>query len=116
MESGEADSGSSEDGGSKIQRGLRLRGRKQSCWRSEIVELLGLGENIGNVVALVAPGVEVDWREEDAVSAMEDEAEARKILRDAEAGSEVALVRKHQAAGIAVLAANKNLRRAAGEN
>src|SRR5713101_1240545 len=59
IEGGEADGGFAEDGGSEIQRGLRLRRRKQSCRGREIVELLRLGENIGNVVALVAPGVEV---------------------------------------------------------
>ncbi len=46
-------------------------------------------------MALVAPGVEVNRREEDAVGGMEHEAEAGKILRDAESGSEIALVRVH---------------------
>jgi len=81
IEGSEADSGFAEDGGSEIQRGLRLRGGQQGCRRREIVELLSLRENVGNVVALVAPGVEINRSEEDAVRAVENEAEAGKILR-----------------------------------
>src|SRR4029077_5719052 len=116
IERGKADCGFSQGGGREIQRALRLRRGKQGCRRSEIVELLGLRENVGDIVALIAPGVEVHRSEKDAVGSMEDEAKARKILRDAETGSEVVLVGIHQSAGIAVLSADENLRRSAGEN
>src|SRR6266852_9530168 len=95
IEGGEADGGSTEHCGCEIQGSLRLRRRKQRCRRREIIKLLRLRKNVGDVVALVAPGVEIDWRKENAVGAVDDEAEARKILRDAQAGREVALVGEH---------------------
>src|SRR5260221_5550245 len=100
IEGSEADSGFAEDGGSEIQRGLRLRGGQQGCRRREIVELLSLRENVGNVVALVAPGVEINRSEEDAVRAVENEAEAGSILRYDDAGVRVGLgAIQHSAAG-----------------
>ena len=46
---------------------------------------------------------------------MENDAHAREVVRNAEARSEIVLVRIEQAVGIAVLPADENLRRAALE-
>src|SRR5258708_32048424 len=54
IEGSEADSGFAEDGGSEIQRGLRLRGGQQRCRWREMVELLQLGETVGDVVSVGA--------------------------------------------------------------
>src|SRR5437879_2688649 len=94
----------------------RLSGRSRRSRRIEIVELLGFRKNKGNVVALIAPGIQVHRGKENAVRAVENESQIREIAGNAEARSEVVPVRIEQPVGIAVLSANENLGRAALES
>ncbi len=106
LESGEADRGCAQHRGREVECGDRGNVR---------IALRGLREDIGHVVALVAPGVHVHGRVEDAVGHMRHHAEPGHTLRQAQPGAKVGVVGIHQAARIAVLPADEDLRRAAGE-
>ena len=96
---GEADGGLAEDGGSEVETGEG---------GLEVIALIGLGKDVGDVVALIAPGVHVDRGEEDAVGGMDDEAEGGDALCDAEAGCEVGVVGDHEALRHTVLPADED--------
>ena len=107
----EADGSRSENRRIKVERTLR-RGRvEQSGRRIEIVKLLRFREDKRNVVALVAPSVEVHGREENAVCRVEHDAHIAEMVRDPEARSKIVLVRIHQAVRESVLSADKNMGR-----
>src|SRR5437660_230403 len=116
IEGRKADRGRAENGGIEVEGRLGLGGVQQRSRRIEIVELLGFRKNKGNVVALIAPGIQVHRGKENAVRAVENESQVREIAGNAEARSEVVLVRIEQPVGIAVLSANENLGRAALES
>jgi hypothetical protein len=65
IERREADGGCAKNCWDEIEGFLRCSGVEQRSGRIEIVKLLGFGKNKGNVVTLVAPGVEVDGSKED---------------------------------------------------
>ena len=75
VHAGEAHRGLAKYGLSEVQLGaVESRG-----W-SEVVGLLRLGENVGDIVPLVAPRVHVDWRVEDSECGMKDQS-VRQGLR-----------------------------------
>ena len=113
---GKADRGRGQRAGSEHGRAEVQTLRKERCGRCEVIGLLRLGKNVGHIVALVAPGVLINGRVENPVGAVENDTEARKILRDPDAGSEVVLVGIHQALGIAKLAADEDRGDTAVEN
>src|SRR2546423_12275576 len=80
IEGGEADGGLPKYSWPKIQRRLRLGGREQSRRGREVIELLRFGKNVRDIVALIAPGVEVDRSEEDSIRCVQDDSEMREIL------------------------------------
>src|SRR5215472_2961543 len=110
-----ADGSRAKNRGVEVERRLGPGGGQQRSRGIEIVELLGLWKNKGNVVALVAPGIQVHRGEENAVGGMKNDARARKVVRNAEARCKVVLVRIEQAVWIAVLSADENLKVAALE-
>src|SRR6266699_6033874 len=76
--------------------------------RSEVVALLRLGKDIGNIVPLVAPGIHVHRSEEDSKRGMEHNPMTGNAVRDARAGREVKLVRRRQTRGKTLLPADEN--------
>src|SRR5579884_43214 len=90
--------------------------REQRRWRREVVGLLRLWEDVRDVVALIAPRIQVNRRVEDAISAAQDQPLSRQILRDAEARREVELAGIHQSLGIALFPSDENLRSPILEN
>ena len=81
---------------------------EQSGRRRKIVGLLCFRKNVRNVVPLIAPGVHIDRRKENAVGRMQNDPVLRKIPRNANARRKIVLVRKKQAIWIAELPANEN--------
>ena len=102
IESGETDGRDTQHWRSKVEAigGGRNVGRK----------LIRLGEDIGNVVTLIAPSVEINRSIEDAVSGVNNQTPARQALGDAETRREIVFVGIHQACGIAELSADENRR------
>ena len=76
---------------------------------NEGIALRGLGEDERLVVALVAPGVHIDRRVEDAVGNVRHKAQSRNALRQAQPWREPQPVGIHQASRISVLAADEDL-------
>ena len=103
VEGGEADGRASEHGLTEVE----VR-RDYPCGGREIVALLRFGEDVRDVVALVAPGVHVNGRVEDAEGPVEHKPQARDVLRDAEARGEVKLVRVHESGGKPLLSADED--------
>src|SRR5581483_10053369 len=97
--------------GGKAHRRLAEDGRgeiKAEERGGEVIALPRLGENVRDVVPLVAPRVHIYRRVEDAVSGAHDEAPGRNVLRDAEPRGEVEFSRVHQTFGVAELAADED--------
>ena len=67
IEGHKADRGRAENGAIEVERRPGLGGGEQRSRRSEIVELLGFRKNKGNVVALIAPGIQVHGGKENAL-------------------------------------------------
>src|ERR1043165_3886182 len=84
IHSSEADGGLSKHRCSEVE----MRGQN-SCCRSEVVALLCLWENIGDIVALVTPGIHVNRSKENSKCRMNDNAELRHGLRKAETRREI---------------------------
>src|SRR5437868_13218221 len=96
IEGGEAYGGSRQRAGAQ-HRSTKIQSREEECSRRrEVVGLLGFGKDVWHVVTLVAPGVQIDRRIEDAVGTAQDEPTAGKVLGNADAGSKIVLARIRQ--------------------
>ena len=103
----ETDRGLAEHGRRKVKlAGIERRRRR------EVVALLRFRKNVWNVMPLIAPGVHVNWREEDSKRRMVHQTFWQR-LRQSKSRCEIARVGIPQPARIAVLSANKNRRRGA---
>src|ERR1700688_3726995 len=69
---------------------------KERSRRSEVIRLLRFREDIRDVVALVAPRVEIHGRIENSVGRAKNKSAPGKILRDPEPWRKVVLVGVHQ--------------------
>src|SRR6266852_6117843 len=107
--------GRAEDCGIEIERRLSLCGAQQRGGGIEIVKLLGLREDKRHVMLLVAPGIQINGREENSVGAVENYASVSKVMGNAEARSEIVFVRVHESVWISILAADEDLWSAALE-
>src|SRR5204863_7943531 len=97
-------------------------GRPQDCWReiemtgndaggrSEVVALLGLRKDIGNIMTLVTPRIHVHRCEENAKGRVKNQPVVRDAVRDTCARSEFELVRRVQTRREALLSADENKR------
>src|SRR5437879_2828899 len=94
-----------KNGRAKVQASIEKR-----SWRCEIVGLLRLRENVWDVVPLVAPCVQVHWREKDSISAMENQAFTWKVLGNSQTRRKVVFVREHQPLGVTDLAPDDTTR------
>src|SRR6266850_6624881 len=105
LKSRKADCGRPQD----CRREIEMTGN-DAGGRNEVVALLGLRKDIGNIMTLVTPRIHVHWREENAKGRVKNQPEARNAVRDACARSEFELVRRVQTRGKALLSADKNKR------
>ena len=85
IEGHKADRGRAENGAIEVERRPGLGGGEQRSRRSEIVELLGFRKNKGNVVALIAPGIQVHGGKENALRAVENDSPIREVAGNAKA-------------------------------
>ena len=76
--------------------------------RNKVIALIGLWEDVWNIVPLIAPRVHVDRRVEDTVCGMQDDSQSRHTVGNAETRREVQFVGVHQTLGITVLPSNKD--------
>ena len=67
-------------------------------------------------MTLVAPGVLIHWRKEDAVCGTEHQTGFWQVVGNSKSRGEIVLVRIHQAPRISFFAADENLRLAIDEN
>src|SRR5262249_41434252 len=81
---------------------------EQCCRRREIIRLLRLRKNVGNVMALVTPRIHVNWRVENSVRRVQNQPKSREISRLPKARCEVVFVGKKQAIWVARLSADKD--------
>ena len=93
-------------GGGEVQGG--------DAW-NEWIALRRHREDVGNIVALIAPGIHIDRRVEDSVGNMSQPVRAREALRKADPRRKVGVVGIHQASRISVLPADEDLRRSAAQ-
>ena len=101
--------------GGKADRGLaQHRGREVESGESrhKVIALLCLRKDVGNVVALVAPGIHVHRGEKDSEGAVHDDSQTGNGLRDAHARREVVRIGILQTTGITVLTADEDRRSA----
>src|ERR1700730_7853500 len=89
--------------------------RNDTSGRREIVTLLRFRKDVGNIVALVAPGIHVHRREEDPKRRMEHKSMIGDAVRNARTRREVKLVRSRQSFWKPLLATDENGRRAIDE-
>ena len=75
----------------------------ESCCRSEVIALLSFREHVGNIVALIAPGIHVNRGVEHAEGGMKHDPVLGYCLRKPQTWSKIVRIRILQSSRIAVL-------------